>query len=64
MDSKEPVLILACKADGPEAKQDYLLQPASFCLRHKLPPPHPFSASQVPPERDIYVKLATMAAFP
>jgi hypothetical protein len=28
-----------------------------------LPPPHPFSASGVV-RRDLYVKLATMAAFP
>lgn len=63
IDTKIPVLIVANKSDLEEVHQDYLLQPSSFCSRYKLPPPHPFTASKKI-KRDIYVKLATMAAFP
>ncbi|XP_023709207.1 mitochondrial Rho GTPase isoform X3 [Cryptotermes secundus] len=63
VDSKIPVLMVANKSDLEEARQDYLLQPAAFCSHHKLPPPHPFSASGAV-KRDLYVKLSTMAAFP
>ncbi|GFG31580.1 hypothetical protein Cfor_10413 [Coptotermes formosanus] len=63
VDSKIPVLIVANKCDLEETRQDYILQPAAFCRQHKLPSPHPFTASGRI-ERDIYVKLSTMAAFP
>lgn len=63
VDSKIPVLVVTNKSDLEEARQDYLLQPVAFCSHHKLPPPHPFSASGAV-RRDLYVKLATMAAFP
>ncbi|XP_011303851.1 mitochondrial Rho GTPase isoform X2 [Fopius arisanus] len=62
-DSKIPVLIVANKSDLAEVKQEYLLQPASFCSKYKLMPPQPYSITRtVRPE--IFVKLATMAAFP
>ncbi|KAK0098781.1 hypothetical protein PV326_003442 [Microctonus aethiopoides] len=62
-DSKIPVLIVANKSDLSEVKQEYLLQPASFCSKYKLMPPQPYSITRsVRPE--IFVKLATMAAFP
>ncbi|XP_057325248.1 mitochondrial Rho GTPase isoform X1 [Microplitis mediator] len=62
-DSKIPVLIIANKSDLSEVKQEYLLQPASFCNKYKLMPPQPYSVTRtVRPE--IFVKLATMAAFP
>ncbi|XP_034949325.1 mitochondrial Rho GTPase isoform X1 [Chelonus insularis] len=62
-DSKIPVLIVANKSDLSEVKQDYLLQPPSFCNKYKLMPPQPYSVTRtVRPE--IFVKLATMAAFP
>ncbi|XP_044596370.1 mitochondrial Rho GTPase isoform X2 [Cotesia glomerata] len=62
-DSKIPVLIIANKSDLSEIKQEYLLQPASFCNKYKLMPPQPYSVTRtVRPE--IFVKLATMAAFP
>lgn len=62
-DSKIPVLIVANKSDLTEVKQDYLLQPSSFCSKYKLMPPQPYSVTRtVRPE--IFVKLATMAAFP
>jgi len=56
--------MVACKGDRSRIKQDYLLQPAAFCQKHRLPPPHPFSAVDLPVEKEIYLKLATMAAFP
>ncbi|XP_067013378.1 mitochondrial Rho GTPase isoform X2 [Anabrus simplex] len=62
-ESKIPVLIVANKCDLEEVRQEYLLQPATFCSRHKLPPPQPFTATGRV-KRDIFVKLATMAAFP
>ncbi|XP_011151538.1 mitochondrial Rho GTPase isoform X2 [Harpegnathos saltator] len=62
-DSKIPVLIIANKSDLSEVKQCYLLQPASFCSRYKLMPPQPYSISRTV-RREIFVKLATMAAFP
>ena len=40
-----------------------LLQPEAFCAKHKLPPPQRASARLVP-AKDIFLKLATMAAFP
>lgn len=62
-ESKIPVLIVACKSDLDEVKQEYLLQPLSFCQKYKILPPQPFSAKGHI-RKDIYVKLATMAAFP
>ncbi|XP_043517334.1 mitochondrial Rho GTPase isoform X1 [Frieseomelitta varia] len=62
-DSKIPVLIIANKSDLSEVKQDYLLQPISFCNKYKLMPPQPYSISRTI-RREIFVKLATMAAFP
>ncbi|KAL0272252.1 UNVERIFIED_CONTAM: hypothetical protein PYX00_005304 [Menopon gallinae] len=62
-ESKIPVLIVGSKADLPEVRQDYTMQPEVFCSRHKLPPPQPFTAiGRV--QKEVYVKLATMAAFP
>ncbi|XP_015605375.1 mitochondrial Rho GTPase isoform X3 [Cephus cinctus] len=62
-DSKIPVLIIGNKTDLPEVKQEYLLQPASFCSKYKLMPPQPYSVTRTV-RREIFVKLATMAAFP
>ncbi|XP_011689148.1 PREDICTED: mitochondrial Rho GTPase isoform X1 [Wasmannia auropunctata] len=62
-DSKIPVLIVANKSDLSEMKQNYLLQPAAFCSKYKLMPPQPYSISRTI-RREIFVKLATMAAFP
>jgi mitochondrial Rho GTPase 1 len=56
--------MVACKSDRSQAKQSYLLQPATFCKKHRLPPPHLFTAHDMPVEKEIYLKLATMAAFP
>ncbi|CAK9828451.1 Mitochondrial Rho GTPase [Anthophora retusa] len=62
-DSKIPVLIVANKNDLSEVKQEYLLQPESFCNKYKLMSPQPYSISRTV-RREIFVKLATMAAFP
>lgn len=57
------MLIVGYKSDLPEVEQDYEMQPEAFCSRHKLPPPQTFSAiGRV--QKEVYVKLATMAAFP
>uniref|UniRef100_A0A131Y0M9 Mitochondrial Rho GTPase n=1 Tax=Ixodes ricinus TaxID=34613 RepID=A0A131Y0M9_IXORI len=61
--SSVPVLLVASKSDRPAVRQDYPIQPAEFCRRHGLPPPQRFTCA-VPPSRDVYVKLATMAAYP
>jgi len=58
-----PVLVVANKSDAGVVRQDYILQPEAFCAKHKLPPPQKAS-SRAPPSKDIFIKLATMAAFP
>jgi Ras family protein T1 len=60
---KIPVLIVGNKSDLGEVMQDYILQPSAFCAKYKLPPPQSFSC-QDNPNKEIYVKLSTMAAFP
>ncbi|KAF2353784.1 Small GTPase superfamily [Trinorchestia longiramus] len=61
-ESQIPVLVVANKDDEGKVWQRYINQPDQFCQQHKLPPPHPFSCAR--PKRDIYTKLATMAAYP
>ncbi|ESO89176.1 hypothetical protein LOTGIDRAFT_210168 [Lottia gigantea] len=63
IDSKIPTLIVACKAEHPEIRQDYEMTPAQFCNYYKLPPPQLFTCIDKV-NHDIYVKLATMAAYP
>merc|ERR1719431_481043 len=58
-----PVLVVANKSDRGVVRQDYILQPESFCAKHKLPPPQKASA-RTAPSKDVFLKLATMAAFP
>jgi len=58
-----PVLVVANKSDQGVVRQDYILQPEAFCAKHKLPPPQKTSA-KLNPAKDIFLKLATMAAFP
>ncbi|XP_044734713.1 mitochondrial Rho GTPase isoform X2 [Chrysoperla carnea] len=62
-ESKIPVLMVQNKSDLEEIKQDYLLQPSVFCSKYKIMPPHPFSTKDSG-RKDVYIKLATMAAFP
>lgn len=61
-ESKIPVLIVGTKDDLEEVRQDYLLQPNEFCQKYKLLPPQMFSIKHN--KKDLYTKLATMAAFP
>ena len=63
LDSRVPTLIVACKVDYPEVKQDYEMSPTVFCNKFKIPPPHRFSCIDKV-NKDVYVKLATMAAYP
>ncbi|XP_041362317.1 mitochondrial Rho GTPase 1-like isoform X2 [Gigantopelta aegis] len=63
IDSKIPTLIVACKAEHPEVRQDYEFTPAQFCSRYKLPPPQYFTCIDRV-NWDVYIKLATMAAYP
>jgi len=58
-----PVLLVANKADKGVVRQDYILQPEAFCNKHRLPPPQKTSVHQGL-SKDIFLKLATMAAFP
>ena len=57
------MLVVANKSDKGVVRQDYILQPEAFCAKHKLPPPQKAS-SRAPATKDIFIKLATMAAFP
>ena len=61
-ESKIPVMIVGTKCDLGERMQDYLLQPDEFCHKYKLLPPHMFSLKTN--KKELYIKLATMAAFP
>ncbi|XP_071478377.1 mitochondrial Rho GTPase 1-A-like [Diadema antillarum] len=61
--SSVPCLLVAGKSDKHPARQDYPLQPAQFCTHYSLPPPQTYS-SVGRPNKDIYIKLATLAAYP
>lgn len=54
---------MACKVERPEVRQDYNMTPKAFCEKFKLPPPQKFTCIHTI-NKDIYVKLATMAAYP
>ncbi len=60
---KLPCLLVGCKADQLAVPQEYEMQPAQFCKKHNLPPPQMFSAVDRI-NKDIYVKLTTLAAHP
>ncbi|XP_066901011.1 mitochondrial Rho GTPase isoform X2 [Halyomorpha halys] len=63
-DGKIPVLFVCNKSDlTPEIRQDYLATPTAFCDAHHLAPPHRHTCTDVG-TKEIYHKLATMAAFP
>ncbi|XP_035516397.1 mitochondrial Rho GTPase 1b isoform X3 [Morone saxatilis] len=65
MDSKTPCMMIAAKSDLPEIKQMYGCSPLEFCRRHKMPPPQSFTCNTAAgPNRDIYIKLTTMAMYP
>ncbi|XP_036382719.1 mitochondrial Rho GTPase 2 isoform X1 [Megalops cyprinoides] len=65
MDSSIPCVVVACKADLPEQKQQHGISPAEFCYKHRLPPPLPFSCTCLDtPSTSIYSKLVWAAMFP
>lgn len=62
---KVPCLIVATKTDRREVLQQYELQPAEFCQKHRLPQPVRFLNSDLGcPTAEVYTKLATMAVYP
>lgn len=63
VDTRIPTLFVACKSEHQEVKQDFEMTPAQFCSKFKLPPPQYFTCIDKV-NKDIYVKLATMAAYP
>ncbi|XP_064595542.1 mitochondrial Rho GTPase 1-like [Liolophura sinensis] len=62
-DSRIPVLVVATKCEHPAVPQDSELTPTQFCTKFKLPPPQQFTCIEKI-NKDVYVKLATMAAYP
>ncbi|XP_063378194.1 mitochondrial Rho GTPase isoform X1 [Cydia fagiglandana] len=60
-ESHIPVLIVGTRSDAP-VRQEYILQPEVFCSKYQLLPPQGFAVREN--RRDVFVKLATMAAFP
>lgn len=58
-----PCLVVGNKSDRGEVRQQYMSQPGEFCRRHRLPPPQNFTCTGTV-RRDVYLKLATMAAYP
>ncbi|XP_064631820.1 mitochondrial Rho GTPase 1-like isoform X2 [Lineus longissimus] len=58
-----PCLIVATKSDQHEIKQEFEMTPLQFCNTYKMPPPQSFSCADSIC-RDVYIKLATMAAHP
>lgn len=63
LDSRIPTLVVACKTEHPAIRQDYHLSPAQFCHKYKLPPPQSFTCIDKV-NKEVYIKLATMAAYP
>ena len=62
---KVPCLIVATKTERREVVQQYELQPAEFCQKHRLPMPVRFLNSDLGhPTAEVYTKLATMAVYP
>ncbi|XP_043208937.1 mitochondrial Rho GTPase-like isoform X4 [Amphibalanus amphitrite] len=58
-----PCLVVGNKSDRGEVRQQYMAQPGEFCRRHRLPPPQTVTCTGTV-RRDVYLKLATMAAYP
>jgi len=62
--TEQPVLVVGNKSDLGVVKQDYIMQPDIFCSKHKLPPPQLICCTDSTLNKEIFIKLATMAAFP
>lgn len=61
-ESHIPVLIVGTKGDNMIIRQEYIFQPEVFCNKYQLLPPQFFNIKEN--KHDVFVKLATMAAFP
>lgn len=61
-ESHIPVLVVGTKGDSLIARQEYILQPEVFCNKYQLLPPQFFNIREN--KQDVFIKLATMAAFP
>ncbi|CAH2264046.1 mitochondrial Rho GTPase isoform X1 [Pararge aegeria] len=61
-ESHIPVLIVGTKGDHLITRQEYILQPEVFCNKYQLLAPQSFNIKEN--KHDVFVKLATMAAFP
>uniref|UniRef100_A0A3P9PYX8 Mitochondrial Rho GTPase n=1 Tax=Poecilia reticulata TaxID=8081 RepID=A0A3P9PYX8_POERE len=62
MDGSVPCVLVASKADLPEAKQFHGMTPAEFCYKHRLPPPLPFCGLTLDAaSSSIYSRLAWAA---
>ncbi|XP_023947993.2 mitochondrial Rho GTPase isoform X2 [Bicyclus anynana] len=61
-ESHIPVLIVGTKGDHMITRQEYILQPEVFCNKYQLLAPQSFNIKEN--KHDVFVKLATMAAFP
>uniref|UniRef100_A0A096M2Q2 Mitochondrial Rho GTPase n=1 Tax=Poecilia formosa TaxID=48698 RepID=A0A096M2Q2_POEFO len=65
MDGSVPCVLVASKADLPEAKQFHGMTPAEFCYKHRLPPPLPFCGLTLDAAgSSIYSRLAWAAMHP
>uniref|UniRef100_A0A3P9PZ32 Mitochondrial Rho GTPase 2 n=1 Tax=Poecilia reticulata TaxID=8081 RepID=A0A3P9PZ32_POERE len=65
MDGSVPCVLVASKADLPEAKQFHGMTPAEFCYKHRLPPPLPFCGLTLDAaSSSIYSRLAWAAMHP
>eukprot|EP00088_Acartia_fossae_P034330 TRINITY_DN35243_c0_g1_i2.p1 TRINITY_DN35243_c0_g1~~TRINITY_DN35243_c0_g1_i2.p1 ORF type:complete len:508 (-),score=61.70 TRINITY_DN35243_c0_g1_i2:215-1657(-) len=62
--TEQPVLLVGNKSEFGHVKQDYIMQPEVFCSKHKLPPPQFVSCIRGQSNKEIFIKLVTMAAFP
>ena len=58
-----PVLFVALRSDQRGVRQDSALQPEDWLHHHQLPPLQRFTcADRI--SKDVYIKLATLAAYP
>lgn len=65
MESSIPCVLVASKADLPEAKQFHGMTPSEFCYKHRLPPPLLFSSViSDATNKNIFPKLAWAAVYP
>lgn len=65
MESSIPCVLVASKADLPEAKQFHGMTPSEFCYKHRLPPPLLFSSViSDATNKNIFLKLAWAAVYP